>query len=1631
MLSIKWITGVDYYLKKKGKRRAGDGPEDAGDPDEPEDASGLDYYFDIGEGLGEWWGDGATLLGLQGTVKPADLQALCQGFSPDGTPLIQNAGAEDHQQAWDLTFSAVKSLSVLWSQVDTPTRLKIETLHRQAVSAALGYLAEVAVITRRGKGGAILEPALPIVAIFGDMTSRELDPQLHSHCLLLNVAGRMDGTFGTILSQPFYRHKLTAGAIYQTELAHLLRNELGLKLEQEGTAFRIVGVPEKLVDHYSTRSKQIRARLHSKGHHSAKAAAIAALDTRQAKPESPPSFSELLQRWQETNRQFSFTSQAAKRLFNRAALPLNLFTLERRIAEAMRALLTNESFFSEQALIRQAARAVMAEGIAARDLINLVRAFLVESPEVVPLAAKEEEPLFTTKEILAIEKAMLTAIDQGKTSKSHVVRREIVERILSNKLPLHTDLTDDERTRNEEQREAILKVTARAGSVQVIEGMAGTGKTYTLNVARQIWSKAGFRVIGMALSAAAAANLQEGATIDSDTIAMRLAQLEGDYAAHHKRQLKRLLTGKRTYAYRGPKFRLNSKTIVVVDEAAMVGTRQFAEIVRHVASAGAKLVLVGDRRQLQPIEAGGPFAAVADRTDKAELNHVVRQKVEPDDPNPTWHRQAGQLIAAGHVAHAMKLFAERGRLSVLPERDDAMLSLVRDWSVSGIVNPTDHIVLAGTRDEVAALNHQCQSARLAADALGTDHIQIGEQSIHLGDIVLFTKNARVLGVNNGDRGRVLGFNRFTKNMAVELERTKKTVFIGYRSYTHIQLGYAMTTHKAQGATVPSVYVLLGGAMQDRHLSYVQATRACESTRLYVDKCHAGPDLKHLLNQMAKLRPKRLASQMRSTSPPDKAPPRIATEKNVSHPSGKAKKPAATPAKKAAPKKPPATVRPQASPPDLDQIEKLLAALTEKRAATPKKRAPLARPMAEKKSAPSNVHVAESLPSSTPLSNQPTTTPHNPAPAVPTLKFDFSFRDILDLSHVNIEATMDRSVLDAAVSRYGKLPGGIVVEGKAHCDLPLRSLKIDSTFPERLIINGTHRFDTGLTGEEVALLWQAVFETKQATRNFGALVQTEAIGIDNDTVVAHSLMKADNALGGIVYGFDSTFTLPRSSLSSYRNPHLDELYLATFPGELPKLCFNYLLDLNPQVFLRISDVCFAASGAGRLAVTASKVQAAIGVVCNGAVATSIPSFGGRDPAVQEQFPCVHKAFQHFVQNFVHYARQEPCLARSLAYAEVITLLRRAHSAKALILGHDKAQSILSWRARYPLPRFDYTLRSEEFAWRAMDIARYLARRADADSFDGFMAALAGLRYASLAGDFDSFLTCKKAAFSFLLRHYRQPPDSNAPSHHHELHRLFDRALDKTSNLSHDVLISNCIHAAAKPTASSDEQRIYLNDALRLCGSDAMIRECAATRCHWLEIKSHLDPTFDPVPGFAQARAKDLSLTLPFAAFNRIKTRRRLTPRHENTRDQIVDAIQRLKRERAARPSDFSAQLLHRNNPFVASHELLDLETIDGLEVLLTAVRKEVESFASVGSEPWWRRFLEQHAASPKTDASKVAVLVAYELKARGRNVAQLYDEMARLGTDHPQAAMLAWDLETYEDGRTAIGLRIPGEPPARL
>ena len=234
-----------------------------------------DYYTLGGEPPGEWYGEGTEAMGLIGQVQPQDLRDLLEGFSPGREKmLVQNAGKEDRQSGWDLTFSAPKSASTLWSVGDDNIKRIIQDCHKKGVHAGLDYLQEEAALTRRGKGGGDVESTKLIFATFDHGTSRSQEPQIHTHALLMNTGVRDDGTTGTVLSQPIFEEKMAAGAIYRAEFAYQLEKQLNLECVRDKSCFRIEGSPRDLEEEFSTRRKEIEKALHESGYSGAVASKI-------------------------------------------------------------------------------------------------------------------------------------------------------------------------------------------------------------------------------------------------------------------------------------------------------------------------------------------------------------------------------------------------------------------------------------------------------------------------------------------------------------------------------------------------------------------------------------------------------------------------------------------------------------------------------------------------------------------------------------------------------------------------------------------------------------------------------------------------------------------------------------------------------------------------------------------------------------------------------------------------------------------------------------------------------------------------------------------------------------------------------------------------------------------------------------------------------------------------------------------------------------------------------------------------------------------------------------------------------------------------------------------------------------
>ena len=355
-----------------------------------------------------------------------------------------------------------------------------------------------------------------------------------------------------------------------------------------------------------------------------------------------------------------------------------------------------------------------------------------------------------------------------------------------------------------EQRDAVRHVTGDTQLANVV-GLAGAGKSTMLKTASAAWHKQGITVHGAALAGKAADGLESASGIKSRT----LASLETNWKNGYERG-----------------------DVLVIDEAGMIGTRQLMRVSQKMHEIGAKLVLVGDPDQLQPIEAGTPFRSLVETHAASHLSEIHRQRL-------AWQRQASRDLSQGNVGDAPSAYDQRGALAQCSSRDAALAALVEDYVSDVELNgaETTRLAFAHRRKDVFALNQAIRAALRPTSDGSKDTLietEIGPRAFASGDRVVFTRNDKALGVKNGQLGTVTSISARDMHIVLESEDgTPQTVKIDPRVYDAIDHGYAVTIHKSQGATVDRSFVLASRTM-DENLTYVAMTRHRHDTKLYVN-----------------------------------------------------------------------------------------------------------------------------------------------------------------------------------------------------------------------------------------------------------------------------------------------------------------------------------------------------------------------------------------------------------------------------------------------------------------------------------------------------------------------------------------------------------------------------------------------------------------------------------------------------------------------------------------------------------------------------------------------------------------------------------------------------------------------------
>jgi len=821
--------------------------------------AGKDYYVGRDSPL-TWYGAGAKELGLTGEVKEDDFHQVLLGNTLDG--FTTRLTGEDRVSAYDATFSVDKSLSAYWVMARDEEKRVIEKTIMEAARETIDYLEQTAGYTRRGRGGVDREKIKLIVATTMHYTARESeqalpDAQLHIHAVMGNLSKTADGKTRTLDGSLLYQEQLTAGALFRAAYAAKLEERLGLCFERDGWKVKVQGprALSELSEQMSHRRKEIEAQLRAEGLESAKAAELAALSTRKRKRDI--AVSELMPSWVEAGNKAGFTSEEALKLLHKA--PRRDFEKEARAAvrSAAERMDREKATFTEREFIRFVAEEAAGRGLSVGRILDASRTYLQSERAVRLGEGPDREVYYTTRENWECEKEV-RKLAKKISEKSY--QQGVSPHVIRTTLQKNGHLSP-------EQAQAARHLL-EAGGLSVLIGNPGVGKSTMLKTVEEAYraSGSGFRVIGCAISGKAANGLRQSAGIRSTTVARLVGVpelgIKGEWAEKGLLDTAKEAAAGLVEAARGRTPRrqedwsIDSKTVIVVDEAGMVGNKTLIKILTAADRAGARVILAGDPKQLQPIgEASSPLRHLANEHGAATLTQIIRQHAIED-------RKVVEALAQGQTHAALKSMARRGRVKVAQTAEEAREALICDWAdAAGLSRPESSLIFARTKREVAELNQKCQEARLKAGELGPG-LPLGQTHFHRFDRVLFHRSRKYFGVTNGDLGTVTAVNPVTLTLTVKLDDTGKNVHIPLREYQDLSLGYAMTTHKSQGATIDQSFVL-GADRTSKELSFVQLSRHRKATTLYLTEQQAGEDLKSICRAMEKSERRKMAHELQA------------------------------------------------------------------------------------------------------------------------------------------------------------------------------------------------------------------------------------------------------------------------------------------------------------------------------------------------------------------------------------------------------------------------------------------------------------------------------------------------------------------------------------------------------------------------------------------------------------------------------------------------------------------------------------------------------------------------------------------------------------------------------------------------
>jgi conjugative relaxase-like TrwC/TraI family protein len=811
------------------------------------------YYTDngAGEANGVWWmrgpgseagpgrpGDPFRLCPDGGEVDGRVLRDLAAGRDPESLePLVRASANGRRSVGYDLQFAAPKSVSVLAAFAGPEERARILSVHDRAVRRALDYAhAAGLIVTRTGAQGRERAPAAGVsAAVYRHFTSRAQDPQLHSHAVLLNLCVRADGSTGGLDNRAILRSAGGIAALYRSELASGLRAELGYQAIRAGRNFEIAGVAEPVLELFSKRRAAIEQAARERGFDTAEdrvAAQAAAHGTRARKDRETPLASleadwerQLLQAGWGRAALFEGVRIAADGL--REARTDMMAVWLRRLGEAgLAEALAMQAVVEERELVRRIAEALQCEADADAILEEIAR--LRRDGRVVEVGRTAAgEAVYATQEMIEAERGLLRRA-YARQDERAFVPDEVVARVLAERPSLRA-----------EQAAAVRHALNRDG-VSVVEGSAGSGKSYAMASVAEVVRASGGEVWAIAPSWKAVDVIRTD-TATADAMA-------------------RAVTGFLNKVRDG-EIVLGPKATVIADEAGMIGTRDLAALVEATGTAGAKLVLSGDTRQLAPVAAGAPMRLLVRALGAARMDQIQRQRGR-SEAEGAWMRAASVDFAAGRTATALEAYDRGAAITWGADREATIEALVDAYTASRL-DPDgaerSRAVLTGWNKDVRALNARIrerlkrdgglpeeEDVEIAAIPRGGNRAEA--LALTIGDEVMFGESIEIGGstIRNADLARVEALSGDPSDPVLTLRLAKNgaqlsaraSALVGFREpgeprVPRLQHSYAMTTHAAQGVTVDEAFVAdLRGTGAEA--TYVAMTRHRRTAQLFVD-----------------------------------------------------------------------------------------------------------------------------------------------------------------------------------------------------------------------------------------------------------------------------------------------------------------------------------------------------------------------------------------------------------------------------------------------------------------------------------------------------------------------------------------------------------------------------------------------------------------------------------------------------------------------------------------------------------------------------------------------------------------------------------------------------------------------------